>query len=593
MLLEWRTIAVMTEAEKMAPPEASVEEIIQNWHGLLSRVNQLEVQKCALEHENKALRSLLERVIDHRQKSHSELVLLLTGLVSKLPINDVGVVVSKLVEHNNHVSQMLAAFVKGTSEPVHSQPELLRTLDQTKRELVAAAKPVVEELFRLEAPLENELLQALAAQPELFFSPRIVRANRCFVKGQIPRERIIREFGEEALIFFNDMTTDAKLNPRPKAEEIALAFKSDFEALLQQHPAVLPEKRTELVALHQKIHHSKSTSEQARAQKTAFQKLSYYLELLHFYENQNTEAPEPIFAQRLPALIEQLALPALQDHLDEKSVKQVESLMAFVISPDHRQIIVNNIGKGGRQGKTLKYILKLRPDKVPEADHVVSEFVKHLIPVTPAKTSPPPSLAPLLRLIHPEMQRRVVKAIMSSDRLRKEDAQNLAKTLAAELGLTGLDDPAKAQETLPPDVERRIAWGEIKELINRRSDAAAVAAAIRNRLHTKYEADEIKQSWVTLTEADPMSLIRIFCQVPYLANGSTDTMARTLLESYVTRLTHEKYAATYHKVVNSLRNMFHAKADSPTLLNFLALARWASPEAASRLCADIGMPVAQ
>jgi hypothetical protein len=37
--------------------------------------------------------------------------------------------------------------------------------------------------------------------------------------------------------------------------------------------------------------------------------------------------------------------------------------------------------------------------------------------------------------------------------------------------------------------------------------------------------------------------------------------------------------------------MFHAKPDSPTLLSFVALVKWASPDAATRLCADVGMPV--
>jgi hypothetical protein len=36
--------------------------------------------------------------------------------------------------------------------------------------------------------------------------------------------------------------------------------------------------------------------------------------------------------------------------------------------------------------------------------------------------------------------------------------------------------------------------------------------------------------------------------------------------------------------------MFHAKPDNPTLLTFLALVRWANPEAANKLCADVGMP---
>ena len=42
-----------------------------------------------LEQENKSLRFLLERVIDHRHKSHNELVLIMTNLVSKLPLKEI------------------------------------------------------------------------------------------------------------------------------------------------------------------------------------------------------------------------------------------------------------------------------------------------------------------------------------------------------------------------------------------------------------------------------------------------------------------------------------------------------------------------
>ena len=157
------------------------------------------------------------------------------------------------------------------------------------------------------------------------------------------------------------------------------------------------------------------------------------------------------------------------------------------------------------------------------------------------------------------------------------------------MGLTGLETLVKAEENLPPELERQIAWAKIKELIAQRTDPAAVAAAIRERLHAKYDADEMKQSWITLMEADPMSLIRVFCQLPYLANGKTDPVAQTAMETYATRLTHEKYGATYNKVLNSLKNMFHAKPDSPTLLNFIALVKWVSPESANKLTADIGM----
>ena len=93
---------------------------------------------------------MLERVIEHRQKSHTELVLLVTDLVSKLPINDVGIIVSRLVEHNNNVSQILAGLIKGTVDTVLPEPELIKALDQTKRDLCAAMKPLVEELAQLD-----------------------------------------------------------------------------------------------------------------------------------------------------------------------------------------------------------------------------------------------------------------------------------------------------------------------------------------------------------------------------------------------------------------------------------------------------------
>jgi len=84
---------------------APVEEIQKEWHDLTLRVRQLETERGALDQENKNLRALVERVVEHRQRSHSELVTLLTSLVAKLPLNDLGVVVARLVEHNTQVTQ--------------------------------------------------------------------------------------------------------------------------------------------------------------------------------------------------------------------------------------------------------------------------------------------------------------------------------------------------------------------------------------------------------------------------------------------------------------------------------------------------------
>jgi hypothetical protein len=93
-----------------------------------------------------------------------------------------------------------------------------------------------------------------------------------------------------------------------------------------------------------------------------------------------------------------------------------------------------------------------------------------------------------------------------------------------------------------------------------------------------------------LTAAEPMALVRIFCLLPYLPDGRTDPMAQAILESYVSRLTHEKYAETYAKVVHALKNLFKVKPDSPALVNFISLVKWVSPEAAEKLSQDVGLP---
>jgi hypothetical protein len=157
--------------------------------------------------------------------------------------------------------------------------------------------------------------------------------------------------------------------------------------------------------------------------------------------------------------------------------------------------------------------------------------------------------------------------------------------------MKGLDEQIKAEHAISPELERQLAWAKVKDMIGRRLDPGAIASAIRERLHAKYEAEEIKESWVTLIDAEPITLIRVFCQIPYLPDGRTDSIARPVMETYVTRLMHEKYASTYQKALNSLRNMFRAKPDSPTLLTFTALVRWVDPNAAARLASEIGMPL--
>ena len=577
----------MTPTENGTGPMTSVEEMQKTWPELTSRIGQLESDRNILEQENKSLRSLLERVIEHRQKSHGELVLLLTGLVSKLPIGDVGFMVSKLMEHNNNVSEICATLTNSKAGAELPLPAVMKAYEQTKRDLAASIKPAVEELIQSDAPLPEDMLRSLVTQPKLFFSPAVVRATRCFLKKQLPRTRIIQEFGEEALVYFNDMTTDAKLNPRPKPDEIVLGFKPDFETVIQQNSPLTPEKKSALIALYQKVQKSKAADGSAIVQKNAFLKLSIQLELLNYYENQGTESADVIFAQRMPTLIEQLVITSERDQLDEKTIQPAEKLLAYIINNDHRQMVVNNIGKSGGVWRTLKYVLLFRMEKISEPGRASTDFVKHIIP-TPQPPRPE-AVAGVLRLILPAMQTVIVRAIISSDRLSRKDAETLGRAVGKELGLKELEKIIQAEAAITPESERQAAWEKINDLIANRADPAAVTAAVRERLHAKYDGDEVKQSWITLTATDPMSLVRTFCQLPYLADGSTDTIARAVMESYASRLMHEKYTDIYAKIVKSLTNMFKVKPDSPTLVNFLNLLKWIDPEAEKKMAADIGI----
>jgi len=571
----------MSQTENGSGPAASVEEIQRSWSDVILRVEQLETACGGLEAENKQLRQLLERVIEHRKKSHAELVTIITTLVAKLPMNDLGVIIARLVEHSNLVNEISAALVGGRADDAVLQPALLKNLDKTRRDLTAAIKPLVEELVQLEAPFEAGLLQGLVAQPESFFAPAVARANRGFVKGQVARERIVREFGEGALPFFKDLTTDVKNNPRPKPEEIMLGFVGDFETQLAQAAGGVA-KAAELLALFQKVRQSRATTDVARAQKNAFLKLSFVLELLHYYENQSTESPDVIFAQRLPPLIEQLVLTG-DDKLDEKLIQLAESLLAHILNGDHRQAVINNVGKAGGLGRTLRFVLTFRTEKVTDPIPVAIEFVKHLVPADKVPTAT--ALATVFRLVPATQHRRIVEVIMASERLRKGDAEQLGKAVAKELGLP--EQPVAAG--MSPEKEQQLIWDRIKEMIVSRSSPAEITAAIRTRLHAKYDADEVKSSWLTLSESDPMTLVRVFCLLPYLPDGQTDPVARAVLEAFANRLTHEKYAATYTKVIGALKNLHKVKADSPALVNFVTLVKWVDADSAAKIAQDIGM----
>ena len=297
------------------------------------------------------------------------------------------------------------------------------------------------------------------------------------------------------------MTTDSNRNPHPKREEIALGFRQDFEALLAQNPAFAPDKRQALLRFIRKSSAASGPAE-AGPQKNAFQRLSFIIELLHYYEHQNTEAPDAVFAMSLPGLIEQLVLGSSPDSLDEKLITAAEGLLVYIASPDHRLMVINNIGKGGGVARTLRFVLRLRAEKVIEDDpeQVIPEFIRHLIPTQ--KPPPAQALVAVLRLVGPEAQRAIVKALLRFDWIGHDEGDTLAG-VATDLGLQGLVEEVKAQASVSPEVQCNNNVDKVKQMLAARRRRHHDSRRRPARLNAKYDSDEIRQSWITLTESDP------------------------------------------------------------------------------------------
>src|SRR5438874_1709052 len=83
-----------------------------------------------------------------------------------------------------------------------------------------------------------------------------------------------------------------------------------------------------------------------------------------------------------------------------------------------------------------------------------------------ARAPSPESVASLLKLLNPEAQGFIAKSIITTDRLRRDDAEKLGKAVAAMLDLKGFEESLKAQEAVPVEIERKLAWERIKDMIS-------------------------------------------------------------------------------------------------------------------------------
>jgi hypothetical protein len=193
-----------------------------------------------------------------------------------------------------------------------------------------------------------------------------------------------------------------------------------------------------------------------------------------------------------------------------------------------------------------------------------------------------------LKLLNQDGQKAVLRCLINSGRIRREEAEPIAKAVMQELNLPETEVFPKTEGSTGAGVSGG-GWDHVKLLIASRAAPNDITVAVRNRLHQKYDSDEVKQAWLVLAESDPMTLVRVFCLLPYLPDGQTDPIARPVLESFSNRLTHEKYAVIYSKVIGALKNLFKVKADSPALVNFVSIVKWVDPASAEKIARDIGM----
>ena len=115
----------------------------------------------------------------------------------------------------------------------------------------------------------------------------------------------------------------------------------------------------------------------------------------------------------------------------------------------------------------------------------------------------------MLRFLSPEAQRVVVRAILNSDRLRREDAEPLGQELIKELGLPQI------AISRPDGISDKTQMGPVHHQGTDRQPRFAneITEAIRKQLHAKYDADEVKQSWLVLAESRNQVLVTIVADV--------------------------------------------------------------------------------
>ncbi len=208
----------MAQTENDPGPVPSVEEIQKAWRELTLKVGQLDAELTAAQQDNKVLRSLMERMIEHRQRSHSELI-----THSHRPRRQIAP--QRPRRHRLAAGRAQRAGRRGFRQPCQGEN---RGRSAAARHPEGAGENQARPRHRLEGPPPGNWRGSTrhsrpasssrsSSSRTPFSRPPSSAPPAVTSRATSPRERVVKEFGEEALVFFKDLTTDVEIQSAPQA----------------------------------------------------------------------------------------------------------------------------------------------------------------------------------------------------------------------------------------------------------------------------------------------------------------------------------------------------------------------------------------
>jgi len=211
------------------------------------------------------------------------------------------------------------------------QPTVLKNRTNQTRFSLPPSSLAVEELIRLETPLEKRDLQSLVEQPDAFFFRRESSAPTMLRQRANPPRRVGAGIWRQALVFFNDMSTDAKAEPNPSRGD-RLIFKMISRRCSNKIPRSCPITRaTDGVVSACQQSKAQPSMPARKSSRSPDSPSSSNCSIS--YQNQSTEAPTCCLRNGCPRWSSNWFLGSGQDTLDEKLIGEAERAAGFCREP--------------------------------------------------------------------------------------------------------------------------------------------------------------------------------------------------------------------------------------------------------------------